>query len=79
LNKAVFKHQEEETEEAVKDFADIIIKKMDLDKDGIITFKDYSETVFKEPLLLECFGQCLPNRCAVYSFLTTFTDKIKEF
>lgn len=75
----VYKHHEEDVEEAVKDLTDIIIKKMDLDRDGIISFEDYRNSVIQEPMLLECMGQCLPNRIHVYSFLLTFTDKIKDF
>jgi Ca2+-binding EF-hand superfamily protein len=79
LRKFVFKHQDEDVDEAVKDLVDIIIKKVDHDKDGIISFDDYSRTVLEEPLMLECFGQCLPDRKHVYAFLITFTDKINKF
>lgn len=79
MRKFVYKHQDEDVDEAVKDLVDIIIKKMDHDKDGIISFEDYSKTVLEEPLMLECFGQCLPDRKHVYAFLVTFTDKIKSF
>lgn len=79
MRKFVFKHQEEAVDEAVKDLVDIVIRKMDVDKDGIISHEDYLTTVLQEPLLLECFGQCLPDRTHVYAFLLTFTDKIKDF
>lgn len=78
MKKAVYQQKEELGDEAVKDLVDIIIKKMDLDKDGIISYADYSKSVQKEPMLLECFGPCLPDRKHVYAFLTTFTDKIKN-
>ena len=78
LRKSVYKHQDEDVDEAVKDLVDIIIKKMDLDKDGILSYADYSQSVRNDPMLLECFGPCLPDRKHVQAFLTTFTDKIKE-
>jgi len=78
MRQFVYKHHEEEVEETVKDFADIIIKKMDFDLDGIISFKDYKLSVDSNPMLLECFGQCLPDRKHVYAFLLTFTEKIKD-
>lgn len=78
LRKCVNKHQDEDVDEAVKDLVDIIIKKVDLDKDGIISFEDYRNSVLSEPMLLECLGQCLPDRKHVYAFLVTFTDKIKD-
>lgn len=79
LRKFIYKHQEEDVDEAVKDLVDIMIKKMDHDKDGMISFEDYAKTVHDEPLMLECFGHCLPDRKHVYAFLVTFTDKIKKF
>lgn len=79
MRKFVYKHQEEDAEEDIKGLVAIIIDKMDQDKNGIISFDDYSTTVLKDPMLLECFGQCLPDRMHVYAFLITFTDKIKNF
>lgn len=78
MRKFVYKHQEEDVDEAVKDLADIVIKKMDIDRDGIVSFADYRSTVQNNWMMLECFGQCLPDRSHVYAFLTTFTDKIKQ-
>lgn len=77
MRKFVYKHHEEDVDEAIKDLVDIMLKKMDLDHDGIISFDDYRQSVLKDPLLLECFGHCLPDRKHVIAFLTTFTDKIK--
>lgn len=78
MKKFVYKHQDEDVDEAVKDLVDIIIKKVDVDKDGIISFDDYRTTIQEEPMMLECFGQCLPDRNHVKAFLMTFTDKIKD-
>lgn len=79
LKNAVVKHHAEDVEEAVKDMVDMLIKKVDLDLDGAISFKDYSETVIAQPALLEVFGHCLPNRASVNAFLHTFTHKIDKF
>lgn len=79
LRKMFFRHEEEEVEETVKDFVDIILNMMDLDRDGKISKADYKETVVGHPLMLECFGQCLPDRAHIHAFLTTFTDRIKRF
>lgn len=57
----------------LKDLIEIVTKKMDLDRDGKISYHDYRTSVLKNPMLLEAFGQCLPSRHAVYSFLSTFT------
>lgn len=69
----------DEDDEGVKDYVNIIIKKMDLDLDGAISFNDYRESIKKEPLLLECFGQVLPDRASVYAFLATFTPNLYRF
>ncbi|XP_055585612.1 calaxin-like [Uranotaenia lowii] len=79
LRSAFIKHQEEEVEEAVKDMVDIIIHRMDIDRDGAISFEDYRETVRKTPGLLECFGQALPDRSRIYSFSKTFLDRVRKF
>lgn len=52
---------------------EVITKKMDLDRDGRISFNDYKQTVLKEPMMLEVLGKCLPSRLAVHAFITTFT------
>ena len=44
-----------------KDIIDLTLKKMDVDKDGRISYADFEETVKSEPLLLEAFGPCLPR------------------
>lgn len=70
---------EEDVELAVKDLADIMVRKMDLDTDGIITFEDYRQSVLRQPELLECFGRCLPERVCAYTFLQTFTNENTRF
>jgi Ca2+-binding EF-hand superfamily protein len=60
----------------IRDFVDVIVKKMDRDMDGSISFDDYRKCVEEQPYLLECFGQCLPGRDQVNAFLTTLTTKV---
>lgn len=79
MKNCVFKEHDEDAAEAVKDFVDIIIKKMDIDQDGAISFFDYHDSVKRAPALLECFGQCLPDRASIYAFLITFTSMINKF
>lgn len=59
---------------AAKDLVDIVIKKIDIDGDGILSFNDYRTAVQQNPIMLQCLGQCLPERAAAYSFLATFSD-----
>ncbi|KAI9136688.1 hypothetical protein BKA69DRAFT_1022516, partial [Paraphysoderma sedebokerense] len=50
----------EEDEDGVKDLVDLVLKKLDEDRDGRVSEQDYVAAVTKENLLLEAFGQCLP-------------------
>jgi hypothetical protein len=45
------------------------LRKMDLDKDGRVSFADWKETIRLEPLLLEAFGPCLPSKKSAEVFL----------
>ncbi|XP_017779097.1 PREDICTED: EF-hand calcium-binding domain-containing protein 1-like [Nicrophorus vespilloides] len=62
---------DDDAEESVKDMIEIITKKMDLDRDGKISYSDFKQTVTTQPMLLESFGQCLPSRMAVHAFAST--------
>ena len=53
---------EEEADEGIKDLIEMTMKKMDDDKDGKVSFKDWSTTVRQEPLMMEAFGPCLPSK-----------------
>ena len=50
------------------------LRKMDVDKDGRVSFTDWKATIEAEPLLLEAFGPCLPNVKAGEVFI----EKTKE-
>lgn len=68
----LIKHpQEEDPDESVKDLVDIILRKMDKDKDGKVSLEDFQATVVEEPLLLEAFGKCLPSERSKATFLST--------
>lgn len=68
----LIKHpQEEDPDESVKDLVDIVMRKMDKNKDGKICIEDFRTTVTEEPLLLEAFGKCLPTECSKETFLST--------
>ena len=50
------------------------LRKMDLDKDGRVSYLDFKGTVAKEPLLIEAFGQCLPHNKAGFEFMKHYLD-----
>ncbi|CAK9807118.1 clxn [Anthophora plagiata] len=62
---------EEDPDEAVKDLSELALKKLDVDRNGKISFQDYKVAVLEEPLLLEAFGQCLPTHENCTAILTT--------
>ncbi|XP_066601236.1 calaxin [Prorops nasuta] len=70
---------EEDPDEGVRDLSELALKKLDLDHDGKISFRDYETTVKKEPLLLEAFGQCLPTAEATKNFLKSLQTSPKAF
>ncbi|XP_075166111.1 calaxin-like [Haematobia irritans] len=78
---------EDEINELRSDMVDLIFNKFDVDKDGIISYDDYSTVVTKQPMLLEFLGQCFPNvdgmtviaYCAnILSKITFPTNEIEE-
>ncbi|XP_057667832.1 calaxin [Diorhabda carinulata] len=72
LRNCLIKHpQEEDPDESVKDLVDIVMRKIDKDKDGKVCLEDFRVTVREEPLLLEAFGRCLPSEESKMTFLTT--------
>ncbi|XP_012251101.1 calaxin isoform X2 [Athalia rosae] len=62
---------EEDPDEGVRDLSELALRKLDVDKDGKVSFEDYEIAIKEEPLLLETFGQCLPTEENCVSFLST--------
>ncbi|XP_022221810.1 EF-hand calcium-binding domain-containing protein 1-like [Drosophila obscura] len=52
---------EDEITELRADMGEFMIKKFDVDKDGLISFEDYSTVVSEQPCLLEFLGWLFPN------------------
>ncbi|XP_063727931.1 calaxin-like [Symsagittifera roscoffensis] len=70
---------EEDPDEGVKDLVDLMLKKMDFDKDGRLSYEEYRRSVVEDPLLLEAFGPCLPCPKTRLVFLRSIEDpKMKK-
>ncbi|XP_047520662.1 EF-hand calcium-binding domain-containing protein 1 isoform X1 [Pieris napi] len=67
---------DEDPDEGVRDLVELVLRKMDIDKDGKVSIDDYREAVHQEPLLLEAFGQCVPARRHAATFLKTLCTKL---
>lgn len=76
LRKYFIYDKEEDIELMVKDFADILMKKIDIDGDGEISYEDFSESVKEQRQVLEIFGRCLPDLLCAIDFMTTFTHDL---
>lgn len=61
LKNSLYQQSSEETDEGIKELVDLTLKKMDYDNDGKISFADFEKAVKEDRLLLEVFGQCLPE------------------
>ncbi|CAM4631817.1 hypothetical protein PO909_004935 [Leuciscus waleckii] len=59
---------EEDPDEGIKDVVEIALKKMDYDHDGRVSYSDFEKTVIDENLLLEAFGNCLPDTKRILLF-----------
>ncbi|XP_041478651.1 EF-hand calcium-binding domain-containing protein 1-like isoform X2 [Lytechinus variegatus] len=69
---------EEDPEEGIKDLVEILIKKMDIDHDGKLSYHDFRTSVYAEPLLLECFGTCLPEQRTCENFMLACKRRMME-
>ncbi|XP_011362986.2 EF-hand calcium-binding domain-containing protein 1-like [Pteropus vampyrus] len=61
LKNSLYQQSSEETDEGIKELVDLTLKKMDYDNDDKISFADFEKAVKEDRLLLEVFGQCLPE------------------
>lgn len=62
---------DDEPDEGVRDLVELVLRKLDKDRDGKISFLDFQTALMEESLLMEAFGQCLPTDRACRSFMTT--------
>lgn len=65
---------EEDPDEGIKDLVEIALKKMDKDHDSRLSYSDFLSSVQSDPLLLECFGQCLPDQKTVDRILESLSN-----
>ncbi|KAJ3282466.1 EF-hand calcium-binding domain-containing protein 1 [Rhizoclosmatium sp. JEL0117] len=61
----------EEDEDGVKDLVDLVLKKLDEDRDGRVSESDWNSAIDKESLLMEAFGQCLPTSKVCQMFISS--------
>ncbi|KAJ3276584.1 EF-hand calcium-binding domain-containing protein 1 [Terramyces sp. JEL0728] len=76
LKNCLVKEAVEEDEDGVKDLVDLVLKKLDEDRDGRVSEADWSGAIAKEALLMEAFGQCLPPTKVVQQYMNPSQDDI---
>lgn len=76
LRKCFIYEKDEDIELMVKDLADLLMRKLDIDGDGEISYEDYSDSVRQQREILEIFGRCMPDFLSTVDFLLTFTNDI---
>lgn len=79
---ALIRHQsmdQDELELELQGLVDVMMRKLDVDRDWVISFEDYCAVVTAQPLMLECFGRCLPDRASLYAFVTTFSERPRKY
>ncbi|XP_016987042.1 EF-hand calcium-binding domain-containing protein 1-like [Drosophila rhopaloa] len=60
--KFFYGEDEDELNELKADMTEFLMKKFDLDKDGVISFEDYSTVVEQQPILVEFLGWLFPSK-----------------
>ncbi|KAH6564514.1 hypothetical protein BASA50_001471 [Batrachochytrium salamandrivorans] len=74
LKNSLVKGAVEEDEDGVKDLVDLVLKKLDEDRDGRVSEADWAGAISKEMLLMEAFGQCLPTTKDITGYLDPKTN-----
>ncbi|XP_014239215.1 EF-hand calcium-binding domain-containing protein 1-like isoform X2 [Cimex lectularius] len=70
------RRQEHEAVENAIDMVDLLMRKLDTDKHGRLSYTAFRENVKKSPALLELFGIVFPDRMLKYAFLTSVTPDV---
>ena len=76
LKNCLVKEAVEEDDEGVKDLVDLVLKKLDEDRDGRVSEADWAGAIAKEGLLMEAFGRCLPPPKVVESYLNPTAEDL---
>jgi len=69
----------DEVDECERDLVEIVMRTLDVDRDGQITQKDFEIACTKNPLMLVSIGPCLPPHQCIASFLALITEKYRHY
>ncbi|CAG7838250.1 unnamed protein product [Allacma fusca] len=63
----------------VREVADMLLRKFDKDNKRYITYDNFRSVVRRDPLCLQCLGQCLPEPRDVKTFMSLIADDYNSF
>jgi len=69
----------DELEECERDIVEIVMRSLDVDRDGQITQRDFELACLKNPLLLVSIGPCLPPSNCIAAFLALICEKYRNY
>ncbi|CAG7820407.1 unnamed protein product [Allacma fusca] len=70
--------EKEELADGIKDIVEMAMKKLDVNRDGQITYEDFRDAIRREPLLMQVCGRCLPPTRYSEAFLFLITPDNKK-
>jgi Ca2+-binding EF-hand superfamily protein len=79
LHSAYMDDDELTAEEGTRELVDIVLRKMDKDRDGALKFRDFYKSIQTDPLLLQALGPCLPSEKAMMTFLTLIDTNCRNY
>ncbi|KAF7255552.1 hypothetical protein EG68_07623 [Paragonimus skrjabini miyazakii] len=65
---------DEDPDEGIRDLVDLVMKRLDMDHDGRVTYPDFQSAVQQDAMLLEILGPCFPEEQVAVAFLSTFQE-----
>ncbi|KAA3677637.1 uncharacterized protein DEA37_0013422, partial [Paragonimus westermani] len=65
---------DEDPDEGIRDLVDLVLKRLDMDHDGKVTYPDFQSAVQQDAMLLEILGPCFPEEQVAVAFLSTFQE-----
>jgi len=69
----------EDIEDAENDIVEMVMKKLDVNGDGLVTRDDFRAAVHADPLMLQAVGPCIPEPNTMAAFLSTFTENYRSY
>jgi Ca2+-binding EF-hand superfamily protein len=70
---------EEDILENSRELVEIVLKKLQGEKTGQISFENFRSAVYKDPLLLQALGECIPPPETIRTYMILFCENYNDF